>query len=65
MTVFPRPTRSGRTASILSFVVPVRSTGTVTYSVHQSGTTFIVNLNVAGRRTAIAVSPGGSLYRAG
>ena len=57
--------RSGRTASILSFVVPVRASGTVTYSVRQSGTTFIVNLNVGGKRTAIAISGGGSLYRAG
>ncbi|HWD79773.1 MAG TPA: hypothetical protein VG497_12855, partial [Kribbella sp.] len=57
--------RSGTTASILSFVVPVRSSGTVTYSVRQSGTTFIVNLNVGGVRTAIAISGGGSLYRAG
>lgn len=55
--------RSGKTASILSFVVPVRSTGSVTYSVRQSGTTFIVNLNVAGKATTIAISGGGSLYR--
>jgi hypothetical protein len=65
----PAPTlllaRSGRSASILSFVVPVRATGTVTYSIRQSGTTFIVNLNVGGTRTAIAISGGGSLYRAG
>ncbi|MEV4260387.1 heparinase II/III family protein [Kribbella sp. NPDC049584] len=57
--------RSGKTASILSFVVPVRSTGSVTYSVRQSGTTFIVNLNVGGKATSIAISGGGSLYRAG
>ncbi|WP_350281401.1 heparinase II/III family protein [Kribbella sp. HUAS MG21] len=57
--------RSGRSASILSFVVPVRATGTVTYSIRQSGTTFIVTLNVGGTRTAIAISGGGSLYRAG
>ncbi|TCC07790.1 hypothetical protein E0H45_17725 [Kribbella soli] len=57
--------RSGKTASILSFVVPVRASGTVTYSVRQSGTTFIVYLNVGGKRTAIAISGGGSLYRAG
>jgi hypothetical protein len=57
--------RSGTTASILSFVVPVRASGTVTYSVRQSGTTFIVNLNVGGKVTSIAISGGGSLYRAG
>jgi hypothetical protein len=63
----PAPTlmlaRSGRSASILSFVVPVRATGSVTYSIRQSGTTFIVNLNVGGTRTAIAISGGGSVYR--
>jgi hypothetical protein len=57
--------RSGKTASILSFVVPVRSTGSVTYTTRQSGTTFIVNLNVGGTRASIAISGGGSLYRAG
>jgi hypothetical protein len=55
--------RSGTTASILSFVVPVRSTGSVTYNVRQSGTTFIVNLDVGGRTTSIGISGGGSLYR--
>jgi hypothetical protein len=57
--------RSGKTASILSFVVPVRAAGSVTYSVRQSGTTFIVNLNVGGRPATVAISAGGSLYRAG
>ncbi|GAB2651091.1 hypothetical protein GCM10009743_28950 [Kribbella swartbergensis] len=55
--------RSGRTASILSFVVPVRATGSVTYTTRQVGTTFIVNLNVGGRAATIAISGGGSLYR--
>ncbi|GAA2807034.1 heparinase II/III domain-containing protein [Kribbella solani] len=57
--------RSGKSASILSFVVPVRATGGVTYSTRWSGTTFVVSLNVGGKVTAIAVSGGGSLYRAG
>jgi hypothetical protein len=57
--------RSGKTASILSFVVPVRATGAVTYTTRWSGTTFIVNLNVGGQRASIAISGGGSLYRAG
>jgi hypothetical protein len=56
--------RSGATASILSFVVPVRATGAVSYSTRWSGTTFIVDLNVGGKLTVIAVSGGGSLYRA-
>jgi hypothetical protein len=55
--------RGGKTASILSFVVPVRASGAVTYTVRQSGTTFIVNLNVGGARAVVAVSGGGSLYR--
>ncbi len=57
--------RGGKTASILSFVVPIRSTGSVSYTTRQSGTTFIVNLNVGGTRASIAISGGGSLYRAG
>ena len=57
--------RSGTSASILSFVVPVRSTGAVTYTTRWSGTTFIVTLNVGGKVTSIAISGGGSLYRAG
>jgi hypothetical protein len=57
--------RSGRTASILSFVVPVRASGSVTYTTRSVGTTFIVTLNVGGKVTAIAISGGGSLYRAG
>ncbi|TDD23759.1 hypothetical protein E1218_17530 [Kribbella turkmenica] len=57
--------RSGTMASILSFVVPVRATGSVTYRVRQSGPTFIVSLNVGGKPATIAISAGGSLYRAG
>ena len=57
--------RSGRTASILSFVVPVRASGAVTYSTRWSGTTFLVSLNVGGRPATIGITGGGSLYRAG
>jgi hypothetical protein len=57
--------RSGTTASILSFVVPVRATGGVTYSTRWSGTTFIVSLNVGGKLATVAITGGGSLYRAG
>ena len=56
--------RSGKSASILSFVVPVRATGSVTYTTRWSGTTFIINLNVGGRPVSVAISGGGSLYRA-
>jgi hypothetical protein len=37
----------------------------VSYRIRQSGTTFIVYLNVGGRAAAVAISGGGSLYRAG
>lgn len=57
--------RSGKSVSILSFVVPVRAGGAVTYSMRWSGTTFIVSVNVGGKAAAIAISGGGSLYRAG
>ena len=57
--------RAGKSASILSFVVPVRATGSVSYTTRQSGGTFIINLNVGGQRAVVAVSPGGSVYRAG
>ncbi len=57
--------RSGKSASILSFVVPVRSSGSVTYKTYWSGTTFIVSLKVGGKAVAVAISAGGSLYRAG
>jgi hypothetical protein len=55
--------RSGYSASILSFVVPLRATGSVTYTTRYSGTTFIINLNVAGQRVSVAISAGGSVYR--
>ncbi|MGW1347366.1 heparinase II/III domain-containing protein [Kribbella sp. NPDC002412] len=57
--------RSGTSASILSFVVPVRASGGVTYTTRWSGTTFVINLNVGGRRASIGVSGGGSVYRIG
>jgi len=57
--------RSGTTASILSFVVPIRASGGVTYKTYWSGTTFVVSLKVGGRAVAVAISGGGSLYRAG
>ena len=38
---------------------------TITVILALFGTTFIVHLNVAGKATTIAISAGGSLYRAG
>jgi len=56
--------RSGTTASILSLVIPIRSTGQISYTSRWSGTTFAVNLDVGGQRVSFAYSPGGTLYRA-
>ena len=55
--------RSGTTASILSFIAPVRATGSVTYKTRWSGTTFVVDLVVAGVRTSVGITPGGSVVR--
>jgi hypothetical protein len=55
--------RSGTSASILSFIAPVRATGSVTYKTRMSGTTFVVDLNLAGVRTSVGITPGGSLFR--
>lgn len=57
--------RSGKSASILSFVVPVRASGAVTYKTYWSGTTFVVSLKVDGVAAAIGITGGGSLYRIG
>ncbi|GAA0927443.1 hypothetical protein GCM10009554_08350 [Kribbella koreensis] len=56
--------RSGTSATILSFVVPVRATGSVTYTTHWSGTSYVIALDVAGQRVSVGVSAGGGLYRA-
>jgi hypothetical protein len=55
--------RSGTSASILSFIAPVRATGSVTYRTRWSGTTYVVDLSVAGVRTSIGITAGGSLVR--
>ncbi|TCO30450.1 heparinase II/III-like protein [Kribbella steppae] len=55
--------RAGTTASILSFIAPVRATGAVTYSTRWSGTTYVVDMSVAGVRTSIGIAAGGSLVR--
>lgn len=55
--------RSGKSASILSFVVPVRPSGSVLYKVRKSGTTTIIDLNVGGVKTSVGITGGGSLYR--
>ncbi|MFI6673358.1 heparinase II/III family protein [Kribbella sp. NPDC050470] len=55
--------RAGTSASILSFIAPVRATGSVTYRARWSRTTYVVDLNVAGVRTSIGITAGGSLIR--
>jgi hypothetical protein len=56
--------RTGSSTSILSFVVPIRTNGKVTYATRRSGTTFIVDLNVGGQKVSVGISGGGSLFRA-
>jgi hypothetical protein len=55
--------RSGTTASILSVIAPVPATGSVQYKGRWSGTTYIVDLVVAGIKTSFGITPAGSLYR--
>jgi len=55
--------RSGTSASILSFIAPVRSGGGVLYSTRWSGTTYVVDLTVAGTKTSVGITAGGSLVR--
>ncbi|WP_433164168.1 heparinase II/III domain-containing protein [Kribbella sp. CA-247076] len=55
--------RSGYSASILSFIAPVRASGAVTYATRWVGTTYVVDLTVAGVRTSVGITAGGSLVR--
>lgn len=55
--------RSGYSASILSFVVPVGPTAGVQYSTRQSGTSSIIDLTVEGKKVSVAVSAGGAISR--
>lgn len=55
--------RSGTSASILSFIAPVPSSAAVLYSTRWSGTTYVVDLTVAGVKTSIGITAGGSLVR--
>jgi len=56
-------TRSGRSASILSVIVPVRTNGAVTYTTTQQGGRLLINLIVDKVKTTIAVAPDGTLQR--
>ncbi|MDX6264557.1 MAG: hypothetical protein QOH84_6245 [Kribbellaceae bacterium] len=55
--------RLGTTASILSVIAPVPATGSVQYKGRWSGTTYVVDLVVAGVKTSFGITPAGSLYR--
>jgi len=55
--------RSGTTASILSVIAPVPAAGSVQYKGRWSGTTYIVDLVVAGTKVSFGITAGGSLYR--
>jgi hypothetical protein len=56
-------TRSGRSASILSVIVPTRSNAAVTYTTTQQGSRLLVNLKVDGMSTTISVAADGMLTR--
>ncbi|MGY4767303.1 heparinase II/III domain-containing protein [Kribbella sp. CWNU-51] len=56
-------TRSGRTASILSVVVPTRSKGAVSYTTSQQGSGVLITLKVDGVSTTISVAADGTLAR--
>jgi len=56
-------TRSGRSASILSVIVPTRAKAAVTYTTSRQGGRLLVNLKVDGSTTTVAVSPDGTLTR--
>ncbi|MEI8407382.1 MULTISPECIES: heparinase II/III domain-containing protein [unclassified Kribbella] len=55
--------RSGRSASILSLIVPVRTNGAVTYTTTQQGGRLRINLIVDKVKTTIAIAPDGTMQR--
>ena len=55
--------RSGYSASILSVVAPVHATGSVQYKGRWSGTTYIVDLVVGGKKASFGITTGGAVYR--
>ncbi|NEA31726.1 heparinase II/III family protein [Streptomyces sp. SID13031] len=63
----PAPTvafhRNGRSATILSVIVPADSKAAVSYQTRSTGSTFLVDLTVGTLHTTIAVQADGSLSR--
>ncbi|TDW17585.1 heparinase II/III domain-containing protein [Kribbella kalugense] len=55
--------RSGRTANILSVIVPTRTNAAVSYTTSWQGSRMLVNLKVDGVTTVVGVSPDGTLQR--
>lgn len=55
--------RSGYSASILSFVVPVGKTAGVGYAVRTVGTSTVFDLTVEGKKVSVSVSAGGAISR--
>jgi hypothetical protein len=56
-------TRSARSASILSVIVPTRANAHVTYTTTQQADRLLLNLTVDGTVTTVAINPDGSLSR--
>lgn len=55
--------RSGKSATILSVIIPVDSKAGVSYKVRSIGSTFLIDLTVGTTRSTIAVQPDGTLSR--
>ncbi|TCC59441.1 hypothetical protein E0H73_22650 [Kribbella pittospori] len=56
-------TRSGRSASILSVIVPTRSNARISYTTSWQGSRMLINLKVDQVTTTVAVAPDGTLQR--
>ncbi|MFI5729992.1 heparinase II/III family protein [Kribbella sp. NPDC051587] len=57
-------TRSGRSASILSVIVPAQTSAAVSYTTSQQAGQTLLHLQVGATRTTVAISPDGTLRRA-
>lgn len=55
--------RTGTATTILSVIAPVSSTANVSYTTQWSKDTYTVTFTIAGRKTTIGITPGGSIYR--
>ncbi|MFC9693885.1 heparinase II/III family protein [Kribbella sp. NPDC056951] len=56
--------RSGRTASILSVIVPARAGAAVSYTTSRRGGQTLLHLQVGAARATVAISPDGTMRRA-